>query len=126
MKALEANTLFTEELYVVKSTVVVIIPTPWSEVHADHILLLSKILGSVKLQLQGVTILTMPTIDFEIVKMYKPNWILSFGSKVPETIKPYSPESYNGFKIIQSDALPALDETKKKGLWSALKLGFQG
>jgi DNA polymerase III psi subunit len=126
MKALEANTIFTEELYQLNNPVLVIIPTRWNELKSDHIVLLSKILGSVKLSLEGVTILTMPEIDFTIISTYNPKWILSFGSKVPENIKPYSPESLIGYRIIQSDSFAALDDTKKKSLWGALKQEFQG
>jgi len=124
MKKAEADQIFTEELYRLPEKVLVILPAPWEALTSDQVLLLSKILGSVKLNLDGVQVLHHTEIELSSLIVNNPSYILSFGTRLIPECKPFSYEIVDDMTIIQSEALEFLDDSKKKSLWLALKQAF--
>lgn len=124
MKAAESNTIFTEELYDLRYETVVAIPKELQSLTVDQIQLLTKILASVKLSIDGITILQIPEVNLEKLSVLKTKRILSFGCTPLKNISYYTLETINGIKVIQADALSELDDNRKKSLWNALKQGF--
>jgi DNA polymerase III psi subunit len=124
MKKVEADQIFTEELYHLPGKVLVLIPTPWESIQPDHEVLLRKILASVKLSLDGVQVLHLAEADINSLNVYKPSHILSFGTRLNPECKPFTIEKHQDIQIIQSESLEILDDSKKKSLWIALKQAF--
>src|SRR5688572_14822285 len=124
MNKLEADTIFTEELYRLPGKVLVLIPSPWQSLPPDNEVLLRKILGSVKLSLDGVQVLTLAAASLNSLTVYNPTHILSFGTQLDTEYKPFTLEVKDKIHIVQSEALHSLDDSKKKSLWIALKQAF--
>jgi len=124
MNKLEADNIFTEELYRLSGKVLVLIPSPWQSLSSDNEVLLRKILGSVRLSLDGVQVLTLATASLNSLTVYNPTHILSFGTQLDPECKPFTVEVKDKIHIVQSEALHSLDDSKKKSLWIALKQAF--
>lgn len=125
MNKVEAEQIFTEELYRLPGKTLVLLPLPWHTVQPNEVLLLSKILGSVRLSLDAVQVISLAEADVESLKIYNPSHVLSFGCRLTPNTKPFTTETINGVCIVQSDALSNLDDPKKKSLWVALKQAFK-
>lgn len=125
MNTLETEYIFTENLYQIKGKVLVLIPNSWSLQSNQDISLLSRILGSIKLSIDTVQIVSATEISLNELNNYNPSAILAFGVTFTPTIKPYSAEVINGITLIWAEKLADLDEAKKKNLWNALKEGFK-
>ena len=80
--------LFQEELYSIPTPVLVIIPRPWHKILESERALLAKILGSVRLSMESVSIQCEPQINVENLKALNPGKMLIFGSKVSDGITP--------------------------------------
>jgi DNA polymerase III psi subunit len=115
--------LFQEDLYRTQQKVLVVVSKAWDEYSAEDTLLLSRILGSVKLNLGSVQIVTQDTLSLTSLKSYSPSKILVFGS-AGSGINLYEPTQVQGFSLLKADDLQQLDEPKKKSLWNALKNMF--
>jgi hypothetical protein len=114
--------LYNEELYQVPPLIVVVTGKPWEKFSEDERSLLSKILGSVKVGLSSVRVLTKASVSTaELMAIGSPR-ILIFGSKAE--IAPYQLVQAQGFSVIRADDLTSLDDAKKKSLWLALKSMF--
>lgn len=124
MNKLEADQIFTEDLYKLPRRVLVLLPEPWQSLNPADETLLRKILASVKLPLEGVQVLSQATADLNSLKVYNPSHILSFGSQLDSELKLFTPTVIDEIRIIQSESLNTLDDTKKKSLWLALKQAF--
>lgn len=124
MNNVEAEQIFSEELYLLPRKVLVLIPKPWESLQPDEILLLNKILGSVKLSLSAVQIVCYAETDLTTLKTFNPSYILSFGTRLIPDSKLFNPETIDGIRIVQSEQLLNLDDAKKKSLWQALKQAF--
>ena len=98
----------------------IIVSKAWDEYSAEDKLLLSRILGSVKLNLASVQIITQDTLSLTSLNSYRPSKILVFGS-ASHGINPYEATQVQGFSVLKADDLQQLDEAKKKSLWNALK-----
>jgi hypothetical protein len=116
--------LFQEELYCVPANLTVIIPKEWHKILEEEKALLAKILGSVKLSMDSVLIVTQQNIDWDALAVLKPAKVLIFGSNMPGDIKPYESTKLNNITLIKADDLSMLDDNKKKSLWIALKQMF--
>ncbi len=114
--------LFSEELYNIPARVVVVISRSWETYSADDKVLIGKILGSVKLDLNSVQILQLASVTDDALAALKANKILVFGSQ--SSMKPYEVTQAQGFCVIQADDPSVLDDTKKKSLWIALRQMF--
>ena len=113
--------IYNEELYQLPSRGIVLIPVPWTEIPEVEKALLAKILSAARLSLQGVQILHDKNVDIERLKIFNPAVIISFGVSTAPSTELYQPENIGGITIIRSDKLNALDDSKKKQLWGALK-----
>jgi hypothetical protein len=116
--------LYQEELYALSPKVLVILSKNWEHVSEEDQLLLAKILGSVKLNLASVQILTLQAFDLDGLQVYGPTQIIAFGSVLKSSSKYEQLLTLHGTSVIQADALHKLDEIKKKSLWNALKMMF--
>jgi hypothetical protein len=121
--------LYQEELYNIRSKILVIIPVPWDRMSESEQFLLSKILTSIKQTLASVQILSIEDAQADDLLIYRPSAIIAFGSilKVPgQVIQPYTPFKHRESVILQADNLSELeDATRKKNLWNALRGIFQ-
>ena len=116
--------LFQEELYSFTTPVLVIIPRPWESYAAEEQILLQKILTSVKVDLNAVQMAVMPSVGRGSLEAFAPAKVLIFGSDTREEIPLYEATAAQGFTVIRADDLTALDDPKKKDLWSALRQMF--
>jgi hypothetical protein len=122
---LEAEQIFSENLYQIKGKVIVILPVAWSSLRVEDVTLLNKILASVKHSLDGVQILSLQTTSLNQLLSYEPSAIILFDVNFTPAVKPFSSEIIEGVTVIASDALDQLDDAKKKSLWGALKQAFK-
>ena len=116
--------LYTEELYRLPPSTLVLIDRPWSDVTEEERTLLSKILGSVKLSLSAVKILQRDHADVNDLGTLNSRKIISFGVDVNPVQKRYEYVPIDGVHVIVSDSLADLDDTRKKQLWIALRQMF--
>lgn len=116
--------LFTEDLYTIPPlSLVVIVAKQWDVYSAEEKALLSKILGSVKLDIASVKVITKAQVSLSGLSPHLSSKILVFGSQLEE-VQPYQNIQAQGFSVIKADDLSGLDDVKKKSLWLALKNMF--
>jgi hypothetical protein len=125
MDATLAKTTFTEDLYQLPSRVLVLIPLGWEKLSDVEQQLLARILGSVKLSLAAVQIISAPRFSITEDSVYQPQTLLSFGVPVSDSAGPYEAKTIAGVQVIIADAIGELDDARKKNLWIALKQVFQ-
>ena len=118
------NFLYQEDLYQASESTIVLINQPWAAISEADKLLLSKILNSVKISIEQVTILEANTISLNALLHYNPVRIIAFGTSITESEASYKNQQQGKTAFITSDALSALDDVKKKNLWAALKQMF--
>lgn len=116
--------LYQEELYRIPSTTLIIVSRPWNEFAEADKSLLSKILNSVKLSLDSVQIVTASEFEVDEFMAFSPKRIISFGSPLKTGVKMYEHLILGNTSLILADAIDALDDTKKKSLWLALRQMF--
>jgi hypothetical protein len=116
--------LYQEELYQIRSTIVVVIPRDWASTSDEEKVLLSKILGSVKLNTARVQIISKASLSSKSLKFLAPTKVLIFGAAVEGDIKPYENHIIDGISVIKAEDLRQLDDVKKKNLWLALRQMF--
>lgn len=120
MNPLLAPYLFQEELYDAPQNTLIVLSKQWKAYDDDQRSLLSKILGSVKLNLSSVQIIFQQGISIDSLTDYHVAKVLVFGPS-RDGIKTYEHVRAQGFSVIVADDLSQLDEPKKKSLWRALK-----
>jgi hypothetical protein len=118
------ESLYQEELYKIKPKVLVVIPRPWASLSQDEITLLGKILNAVKLSLSSVQIITRPEFAVTDVEIFQPSHIIAFGSLLKDSAKMYEGHTVSGIPVVVAHELSALDDTRKKNLWTSLKQLF--
>src|SRR5687767_9366122 len=116
--------LYTDDIYRINSQVIVVIDKEWSSVSEDQKALLNKILGSVKLSLAAVHIISRSDLSLKSLHFLSPSKVLVFGAQLEENIKPYESTIIQGTTVIKADHLAELDDARKKSLWLALKQMF--
>jgi hypothetical protein len=116
--------LYQEDIYLINDSILILIDKPWQEISEEEKILLSKILGSVKLSLDKVQIVHAADATLDSLKVYQPSKIISFGIHLSHSHELYTHYVAKNISIIQSDALQNLDDTLKKSLWGALKQAF--
>src|SRR5688572_25064686 len=117
--------LYQEELYRIPGKVIVVVSRPWEEIPDDDRILLSKILGSVKLSLASVQIKIYQEFSIKDFYAIAPTNIIVFGATLKNFPTKYEPISVDNISIIMADELYQLDDLKKRSLWLALKQIFQ-
>ncbi len=113
--------LFQEEIYEIKDRVLIVLAEPWESVSPEDKLLLSKILGAVKLHMDGVQIINQPSFTPEALKTLSPKWAIRFSSDASDSLPYYEATAVDECKVIKSHPLAELDDARKKNLWMALK-----
>lgn len=116
--------LFQEELYAFSTSVVVVLPRPWQDYGAEEQTLLTKILTSVKIDINAVQIVVRPSVDLQTLRVYSPSRVLLFGVTPNEDLPLYQSQTAQGFTVIRADDVGALDDQRKKNLWLALRQMF--
>lgn len=117
------ESLFQEDLYLIPSRTLVILDREWNSYSDADQLLLSKILGSVKLTLAGVQIVTRTGFTSETLAPFNPKQIIAFGA-TSGALPKYQSTQLDGVNVVLADALDQLDDARKKNLWTALKQMF--
>lgn len=115
--------LYQNEVYSLPGKVLIVV-RKWETIAESDRQLLSKILGSVRLTMGAVQIISMEALDFDRVQFLQPEYIISFGASMKEFPARYEIISLQDTKIIQADALSELNDMNKKNLWSVLKQMF--
>lgn len=116
--------IYTEELYQLPNRVIVLLPVPWAALSEDDVVLLRKILASVRVSLESVQIITNPEINVSSLRIFNPSLVVAFGTQFTPAVTSYQSLEQDGVRLIQSDSLSQLDDVKKKNLWNALKQAF--
>jgi hypothetical protein len=116
--------IYSEELYKLAPRVIVLLPVPWEALPEDQVILLGKILGSVKLSLAGVQILCREQTELSELKVFNPSAVITFGTALNPASELYNASETDGIRIIQSEPLGSLNDLTKKSLWNALKAVF--
>ncbi|GCC51859.1 hypothetical protein SanaruYs_20880 [Chryseotalea sanaruensis] len=116
--------LYQEDLYQATDATIILIDQSWTTISEADKVLLSKILGSVKISIEQVTILEAGKISLTELSQYNPSRIIAFGTIISESEAPYKNQKQGNTSFITSDTLSALDDVKKKNLWGALKQMF--
>lgn len=124
MDTILARSIFTEELYQLPERVIVLIPEPWDRLAEADQLLLTRILGSVKLSLSGVQVIAATSFSLDEAHAFAPGRILSFGVDVAEVSSKYEVVPAGNALVIVADAVDKLDDASKKILWLALRQAF--
>jgi hypothetical protein len=112
--------LYQEDIYLLPPKTLVVLDKPWDHLTEPDQLLLSKILGAVRLTLAGVQIISLETVSGPLIKTFRPDRVIVFGSAF-ENLKRYEHLTRDGISIVLADSLNQLDDLKKKNLWGALK-----
>jgi hypothetical protein len=120
----EIEQIFVDNIYHIKGKVLVALSVSLESHSAEEITLLTKILGSAKLSIEGVQIICKEDTTIHEIKNYDPSIVILFGVTLTPAINTYSPETLEGITIISADSLSNLNDTKKKSLWAAIKQGF--
>lgn len=118
--------LFQEELYFITNPLVVVLPKAWESYGTVEQTLLQKILTSVKIDMDAIQMVVLPSVELESLRIFSPARVLIFGSGTNEGVPLYELTVAQGFKVIRADDLCRFDEQKKKNLWIALRQMFGG
>jgi hypothetical protein len=122
-KAIFEN-LYQEDLYTVRTSLLIVVARNWENISEDEKTLLAKILGSVRTNLSSAQVIVRPSLSIQSLKVLAPAKIIVFGSATEESITPYQNQSIDGISVIKADDFPQLDDAKKKNLWLALRQMF--
>jgi hypothetical protein len=124
LNTLVAESLYQEDIYLIPGKTLILLPVEWDAVSQEERNTLSKILAAVKLKLEMVQIISRSTVSIETLLPFSPTRIISFGVSLQPEVKPYDTTLLSDIKVIYADAIPALDDQKKRNLWLALRVMF--
>ena len=116
--------LYPEEIYRIKSKIIIVINRPWSEIADEEIALLKKILAASKLSLASVQVISRTEFSVEDLKIFSPSIIIVFGAELNDSDKMYESLLIEGTTVVVAHELHQLDEARKRNLWSTLKQVF--
>lgn len=116
--------LYQEEIYKIKSKVMIVINKPWSEITEEEIVLLQKILTASKLSLASIHIISRKEFSVEELKIFLPSIIIGFGAALKNSESMYQRLLINGTTVVMAHELHELDEARKRNLWATLKQVF--
>lgn len=119
-----AQHLFQEDIYSIPAPVMVVIAHPWHTIQETDKALLAKILGSVRVNIDAVTIVEREQASLDSLAAFSPRKVLVFGSRFADVTKPYENTVINNVSVILADDFGQLDDARKKSLWGALKQMF--
>ncbi len=118
------ESLYSEELYQPALKITVVLATAWNKITDDERLLLSKILGSVKLSLESVRIIEQAQFNLS-TWIEKPKQVICF-SPASDGLAKHEVIEVDGTSLVLSNTLGELipDDASKRKLWLALKQLF--
>lgn len=119
------ESLYTEELYSIEGKMLIVISRSWDEITDDEKVLLSKILGAVKLTVASVQIVVKREFSVEDFDLFSPRCIIAFGATLKGSSKKYELIPTDTASVIVADELRQLNDVTKRNLWLALKQVFQ-
>jgi len=117
------SALYPEEIYQLPAKTCVVVKS-WNKLLSEEIQLLSKILGAVRLSLDGVQIVEQSILNITDLSV-KPRRIICF-TDVAAGLTSFESMEVDGVLLVISPALGDLlkDEAARKKLWGALKAQF--
>lgn len=118
------ESLYQEEIYLVRPRTLVLLDKAWTDIPENERTLLTKILGSVKLSLATVQILHRESADLNELSALNAERVIAFGTRLSPVHKQYEYVPVDGYHVIVSHSLSALDDARKKNLWLALRQMF--
>jgi hypothetical protein len=118
------ESLYSEELYQIPSKIVFVISQPWPELSEADQTTLTKMVGALKLSMASVQIIHRKTFTVQSLKALSPSKVIALGATLESPAKTYEHFTQEGMSLVIADALPTLDDIKKKNLWLALKQMF--
>ncbi len=116
--------LYQEEIYRIKSKVMIVINKPWCEMAEEEIVLLQKILTALKLSLASIHVINRTEFSVEDFKIFSPSIIIGFGAALKNSESLYQRLLINGTTVVMAHELHELDEARKRNLWATLKQVF--
>lgn len=117
--------LFQEDLYYYTTPVVVVLAKAWDAYEPEEQGLLKKILTSVKIDIDAIHMVSMPSLSLKSLIPFSPVRVLIFGSETDGEIALYQETPAQGFTVIRAEDLTQLDDGSKKNLWTALRQMFE-
>lgn len=124
MNLTEQEEIFQEDLYRFNNRVMIVLSEPWSNLTEENTTLLSKILASVKLLIDGVQVVEASTVDLDVLQKFNPEYILAFGARSSNEQEKYKPIVENNVHMLFADRIADLNDERKKMLWGGLKAMF--
>ena len=118
------ESLYQEELYLIPGKVLIVLAKSWPLVTDDERVVLSKMLGALKLNLATVQVLALPAFSLNDITCFGPSKILCFGVLPAEVSNLYELATVDNTMIIAAEAIDKLDDAKKKTLWLELRKMF--
>jgi hypothetical protein len=116
--------LYTEDIYTINDSILIVVDKPWEEIAEEEKILLTKILGSVKLSLDKVQVVYHQDVSLASLAVYQASKIIAFGIVLSSAHEAYQYHITENTSFIQCDALNMLNDVTKKSLWLALKQAF--
>jgi hypothetical protein len=113
--------LYQDEVYQVKASTIIVLAQPWSSLSENDVTTLTKIVTAIKLTMATVRIIERATFTLQDIIVLSPHKVISFGATLQPQAEYYQPLNREGVDVILADALPALDDVKKKNLWLGLR-----
>ena len=116
---------FTEDIFLLRKLVTIIIKKPWFEVTPEERIQLSKILGALKLSLEKVRIVVQEDLALGNL-IGSPSHVIVFGLEI-KGVSLFEFMTINNVKVVLSEDLSVLlkNEESKKKLWLSLKSMFE-
>jgi len=118
------ESLYQEELYHLPNPVLFILNQPWETVSDADKTVLTKMINALRLSLAAVRIIQRADFTVADLAAYAPTKVVALGAVFKTNPDLYKHLSHDGVAIVAADALPALDDVRKKNLWLALRQMF--
>lgn len=116
--------LYPEDLYSIPPRVLVILSDPWEKLTEAEQTTLTKMITALRLNIATVQIITGATFTLADLAAYAPTKVIALGATLQGSNRLYESFTHDGVPVVVADALPRLDDLKKKNLWLALRQMF--
>ncbi|MCD9014339.1 hypothetical protein [Parachryseolinea silvisoli] len=116
--------LYQEDLYSLPPRVLVIVSDPWEKLTEAEQTTLTKMITALRLNIATVQIITRTAFTMADLAAYAPTKVIALGATLQGSNRLYESFTQDGLPVVVADALPRLDDLKKKNLWLALRQMF--
>ena len=118
------GTTYQEEIFRFKPKPIVVINKAWEQIGEKERELLSKIISSLKISIDSITVVSQPTLNITFFKA-KTGKLIYFGD-LPAGVTRYEVLESEGLSFICSESLSELidNEPARKQLWIGLRSLF--